>query len=309
MCDACEQQPCAIQLKEDVSILLEELDALARDYEGYDYGLPLGMDEVGKPMRTAVYRFLAKYRPDIGVPGGREGVRMKKATAGQEAEYFTPTVNGKVAALKFSTFAGLVLTPAEDLAEATFFKDRQLLQSRLSDLSSRHASDEVGIVPSRIIFGGDAHHPAPAPTDDTREAAREPRYSFTVEWSDGDASFIVLCPEFPGLSAFGDTHEEAVREGMVALGLMIEVVEEGGEPLPGPLKFVYGKAKAERAALSALKAWREAEQELNGIGHTLSNGIHAPTSGEPLGLLEAGERMACSLRALRAAADGLKGGD
>lgn len=65
MCDACEKQPCAITLKEDVSALLSELDSLAREQDNYDYGLPLGMDAADEEMREAVYRFLAKYRPDI----------------------------------------------------------------------------------------------------------------------------------------------------------------------------------------------------------------------------------------------------
>jgi hypothetical protein len=65
MCDACERQPCAIQLKEDVSELLATLDDLAREHDGYEYGLPLNFDGVDDEMRRAVYDFLAKYRPGI----------------------------------------------------------------------------------------------------------------------------------------------------------------------------------------------------------------------------------------------------
>lgn len=65
MCDACERQPCAIQLKEDVSELLARLDDLAREHDGYSYGLPLDFDGADGEMRRAVYDFLAKYRPDI----------------------------------------------------------------------------------------------------------------------------------------------------------------------------------------------------------------------------------------------------
>jgi hypothetical protein len=71
MCDACEQQPCAIQLKEDVASLLAELDSLARDHDAYDYGLPLGMDGVDEEMHAAVRRFLSKYRPDIESAGAQ----------------------------------------------------------------------------------------------------------------------------------------------------------------------------------------------------------------------------------------------
>lgn len=66
MRDACERQPCAIQLKEDVSDLLKKIDSLAREFNFYDYGLPLGLDKGSDgEMRAAVYDFLAKYRPDI----------------------------------------------------------------------------------------------------------------------------------------------------------------------------------------------------------------------------------------------------
>lgn len=70
MCDACERQPCAIQLKADATALLNDLDELAREYDGYEYGLPLGVE--GAPeeqMRAAVYKFLSKYRPDVDTSG------------------------------------------------------------------------------------------------------------------------------------------------------------------------------------------------------------------------------------------------
>ncbi len=39
--------------------LIAELDSIARDYEHYEYGLPVGNDEVGERMRTAVLAELA----------------------------------------------------------------------------------------------------------------------------------------------------------------------------------------------------------------------------------------------------------
>jgi hypothetical protein len=38
------------------------------------------------------------------------------------------------------------------------------------------------------------------------------RYSFNIEWSDEDEEYIATCPAFPGLSAFGETEEEALSE-------------------------------------------------------------------------------------------------
>lgn len=60
----------------------------------------------------------------------------------------------------------------------------------------------------------------------------ENRYSVAVAWSEADDGFIATVPEFPGLSAFGETREEAVREAQVALELFIEDVQENGESLP-----------------------------------------------------------------------------
>ncbi len=60
------------------------------------------------------------------------------------------------------------------------------------------------------------------------------KYGFKIFWSDEDDAYIVTCPEFPGLSAFGDTEEEALREAKVALELFIESMQEHNEPLPVP---------------------------------------------------------------------------
>jgi len=58
------------------------------------------------------------------------------------------------------------------------------------------------------------------------------RYSFTVQWSDEDGEYMALCPAFPGLSAFGKTPQEAVREGTIALRGFIKSHEIEGDPLP-----------------------------------------------------------------------------
>lgn len=59
-------------------------------------------------------------------------------------------------------------------------------------------------------------------------------YSFNVFWSDGDKSYVAVCPEFPHLSALGDTVEEALAELQVALELTIELYQEEGWSLPEP---------------------------------------------------------------------------
>lgn len=57
-------------------------------------------------------------------------------------------------------------------------------------------------------------------------------YSFSLLWSAKDECYIARCPEFPGLSAFGDTPQEAIEEGIVALELFLEEYQESGRQLP-----------------------------------------------------------------------------
>lgn len=60
------------------------------------------------------------------------------------------------------------------------------------------------------------------------------KYSTSVFWSEEHECFVALVQEFPGLSAVGDTHEEAVAEAQVALELMCEGYKADGEKLPVP---------------------------------------------------------------------------
>ena len=60
------------------------------------------------------------------------------------------------------------------------------------------------------------------------------KYSINIVWSDEDESYIATIPEFPGLSAFGDTPEEAIEEAKIALAGFIEVFEEDGCKIPVP---------------------------------------------------------------------------
>ncbi|HET7076091.1 MAG TPA: type II toxin-antitoxin system HicB family antitoxin [Chloroflexia bacterium] len=60
------------------------------------------------------------------------------------------------------------------------------------------------------------------------------KYSFNIFWSEEDNSYFAICPEFPGLSAFGDTPEQALAEGKIVLEITIETYKEEGLPLPEP---------------------------------------------------------------------------
>lgn len=60
----------------------------------------------------------------------------------------------------------------------------------------------------------------------------ENKYTIHIFWSDEDEGFIGVCDEFPGLSAFGETREDALTETEIALNLMIEHYLESGQALP-----------------------------------------------------------------------------
>ena len=69
------------------------------------------------------------------------------------------------------------------------------------------------------------------------------KYPMFVLWSEPDQQFIALCPDFPIMSAFGDTRAKALAEGEVALQLFLDEAKEKGEPLP-VLVMVHGSAHA-----------------------------------------------------------------
>lgn len=60
------------------------------------------------------------------------------------------------------------------------------------------------------------------------------KYSINILWSQEDNGFIATVPEFPSLSAFGETYEEALKEAQSALEGYITVLSEDGENLPEP---------------------------------------------------------------------------
>lgn len=62
----------------------------------------------------------------------------------------------------------------------------------------------------------------------------ENKYTLHIFWSKEDDGFIAVCEEFPGLSAFGETREAALREAQNALDLMVEHYSSTGQTLPEP---------------------------------------------------------------------------
>ena len=60
------------------------------------------------------------------------------------------------------------------------------------------------------------------------------KYTIQIFWSVDDEAFVAVCQEFPGLSAVGETREEALTEAQIALDLMIETYKSKNIPLPEP---------------------------------------------------------------------------
>ena len=64
------------------------------------------------------------------------------------------------------------------------------------------------------------------------------QYSINLVWSDEDKGYIATIPEFPHLSAFGETPEKALLEAKTAAQLMLEVLKEDNEDPPEPRKLI-----------------------------------------------------------------------
>ena len=64
------------------------------------------------------------------------------------------------------------------------------------------------------------------------------KYALHIFWSQEDEGFIAICDEFSGLSAFGETREEALFEAQIALDAMIETYLSGGIALPEPREIL-----------------------------------------------------------------------
>ena len=63
----------------------------------------------------------------------------------------------------------------------------------------------------------------------------EKKYAISIHWSNEDEGFIATCREFPGVSAFGETYEDASREMSIALDAAMEACLKLGKKLPEPI--------------------------------------------------------------------------
>lgn len=63
-------------------------------------------------------------------------------------------------------------------------------------------------------------------------------YTYSVVWSDDDNEYIGLCREFPSISAFGETHEQALANIKEEIAYILSWMEEEGEQIPLPVKDI-----------------------------------------------------------------------
>lgn len=60
------------------------------------------------------------------------------------------------------------------------------------------------------------------------------KYSINLAWSEEDSCYFATVTEFPGLSAFGESPEEAVEEAKIAVKGFLKVYKEDGCAIPEP---------------------------------------------------------------------------
>jgi predicted RNase H-like HicB family nuclease len=77
------------------------------------------------------------------------------------------------------------------------------------------------------------------------ESGHPIRYSMLIQWSEEGAAFLVTLPEWegrvPNLVTHGDTYEEAVTNGLIALEDLVAVTRNHGLSLPAP-RFLHAAA-------------------------------------------------------------------
>lgn len=110
-------------------------------------------------------------------------------------------------------------------------------------------------------------------------------YKFNLAWSLEDEGYIATCPEFEGLSAFGETAEEALAEAQTALKLFVETFKEKAVTLPEPetVHNYSGQFRVRLAKSLHAQAARLAAEDGISLNQFVSNAVLAKVSGEEVG--------------------------
>ena len=65
------------------------------------------------------------------------------------------------------------------------------------------------------------------------------QYAVSIRWSDEDRGFIASVAQLPGLTAFGETREQALSELETASEAYLESLTHSGRSIPEPEKMTY----------------------------------------------------------------------
>ena len=82
----------------------------------------------------------------------------------------------------------------------------------------------------------------------------ENKYPTKVFWNVDDNCFIAIVPNidaFEGISAFGDTQEEALKELRVAIRGALKSMKKNGWDIPESVVYKDGKFQSEKAKQTA----------------------------------------------------------
>jgi predicted RNase H-like HicB family nuclease len=63
------------------------------------------------------------------------------------------------------------------------------------------------------------------------------KYAIELFYSKEDDGYIVVVPELPGCSAFGETEEKALKEVKVAMELWLKTAKKEKRGIPQPLGY------------------------------------------------------------------------
>ena len=91
------------------------------------------------------------------------------------------------------------------------------------------------------------------------------RYSTSIFWSEEDEAYVALCPEFPSISALGETAEDAINELAVVIKLAEEECVKGNRPLPIPKNLPEHSGQLRVRLPKSLHASLALEAEREGI--------------------------------------------
>src|ERR1043165_3302556 len=107
------------------------------------------------------------------------------------------------------------------------------------------------------------------------------RYPINIEWSEEEAEFMATCPPFRGLSEFGVSEEEALKEAKIALAGFIETYKDNNLPLPEATTRASFSGKLQLRLAKSLHrlAAQMARNEDVSLNTFISDAVQAKVSG------------------------------